>query len=145
MNSSPNSDSSGLPKARIAAQTASDGQNVQRDGFGEELRQPLLVAGHVILRELVRGRAGDGEIDEGDDGEQPRGRIIDRDFLGRAEMLERQDVDIGQQQIEASRRRKSASRWRARFSARTVFGPAGTLALRRRLSTIIWPMVTPRW
>jgi hypothetical protein len=37
------------------------------DGFGEERSQPFLVAADVILRELVRGGVGDGEVDEGDD------------------------------------------------------------------------------
>ena len=55
----------------------------------------------MIVGEFVRGRAGDGEIDEGDDRQKMRRGVIDRDFVGRAKMLKREDVDIGQQQIKA--------------------------------------------
>ena len=57
----------------------------------------------MIFGELVRGGAGDGEIDESNDRQQPRASIVDRHIVGRAQILERENVDVSQQQVEGFR------------------------------------------
>ena len=87
--------------ARISAHAASDGQKVHLMVSAKNEASRSLVAGHVIFGEPVRGGAGDGEIDEGDDRERLRRGIIDGDLVGRAKMLEHQHVGVGEQKIEA--------------------------------------------
>ena len=80
---------------------ASEGQNVQRDRIGEEGGEPALVAGDVIFGELCATVGRDREIHERDQRQRLGGRVVDRDFVGRAELLQHQHVGVGEQHVEA--------------------------------------------
>jgi hypothetical protein len=71
------------------------------DRIGENAIQPSVVAGDVIFAEAVSHRRRYGEMNEGDE-RQGLGRcVVDCDVVGRAEVLQHDDVDGGEQKVEA--------------------------------------------
>ena len=103
---------------------ASEAQNVQRIESAR-MPQPLAVAGDVVFAEAMRHGGRHREMHEGDQRQRLGGGVIDGDLVGRAELLQHQDVGVAQQQVEAFDH-QDRQRDRNQVLVSYAFGPGST-------------------
>ena len=69
--------------------------------LAHELRKSLAVSSRMECANAMRGGRRDREVDEGDQRQRLHRRIVDGDIFRRPELLQHQEVGVGEQQVEA--------------------------------------------